>query len=103
MITEVFYPPDPTVAGATPGTSDNLSQRNLLILRTANPGSEITRTVQRSFDIDLTRRRQSRPAPDDHHPHHTRHGPVPAHGQDHAEPSAPRPARSGAGGTARHG
>ena len=57
MIVELVYAPDPTVAGATPGTSDNLSQRNLLILQTANPGTkEITRTVQHSFDVDVTRR-----------------------------------------------
>jgi hypothetical protein len=56
MVVELRYPPDPTVPGATPGTSDNLSQRNLLILRTANPGSAITRSVQHSLDIDLTRR-----------------------------------------------
>jgi hypothetical protein len=68
MIVELVYPPDPTVPGATPGSSDNLSQRNLLILQTANPGTEeITRTVQHSFNIDLTRRyhRQRR------HPAHT--------------------------------
>ena len=58
MVVEIVYPPDPTASGATPGSSDNLSQRNLLILRTANPGATpITRTVQHSFDIDLTRRR----------------------------------------------
>jgi len=58
MVVEIVYTPDPTVTGATPGSSDNLSQRNLLILRTANPGATpITRTVQHSFDIDLTRRR----------------------------------------------
>ena len=59
MVVELFYPPDPTVIGATPGTSDNLSQRNLMILQTANPGRpEITRAVQHSFNIDLTRRRR---------------------------------------------
>jgi hypothetical protein len=56
MVVEIRYPPDPITPGAAPGTSDNLSQRNLLILRTANPGSAITRSVQHSFDIDLTRR-----------------------------------------------
>jgi hypothetical protein len=58
MIVEIIYAPDPTAPGATPGTSDNLSQRNLLIVKTANPGSEITRTVQHLFDIDLTRKRR---------------------------------------------
>ncbi len=57
MIVEVAYSLDPTVAGATPGTSDNLAQRNLLIVQTANPGSSATRTVHHAFDVDLTRRR----------------------------------------------
>jgi hypothetical protein len=61
MVCEVVYAPDPTEAGATPGTSDNLSQRNLLIVQTANPGSASTRQVQHSFDIDLTRRRRRAP------------------------------------------
>ena len=55
MVVELLHAGDPTVAGATPGTSDNLAQRNLLIVQTANPGSEITRTVQHAFNIDLTR------------------------------------------------
>ena len=55
MIVELLHAGDPTVAGSTPGTSDNLSQRNLLIVQTANPGSEVTRTVQHAFNIDLTR------------------------------------------------
>lgn len=58
MVVEVFYPPDPTLPGANPGTSDNLSQRNLMILQTANPGSAATRTIQHSFNIDLTRQRR---------------------------------------------
>jgi hypothetical protein len=57
MVVEVIYAPDPTDNGATPGTSDNLSQRNLLIVQTANPGDEMTRTVQHAFDIDLTHKR----------------------------------------------
>ena len=55
MVVELVHAGDPTVAGATPGTSDNLAQRNLLIVQTANPGSEVTRTVQHAFNIDLTR------------------------------------------------
>jgi hypothetical protein len=68
MIAEIVFPPDPTVVGATPGTSDNLSQRNLLIVQTANPGSPSTRQIQHSFDIDLTRRRPMLPKPE-RHPH----------------------------------
>ena len=58
MVVEVMYTPDPIDNGATPGTSDNLSQRNLLIVQTANPGDAITRTVQHAFDIDLTHKRR---------------------------------------------
>lgn len=69
MIVEVMYALDPTANGATPGTSDNLSQRNLLIVQTANPGDEITRTVQHPFDIDLTRKRKLHVIHDDMHKH----------------------------------
>ncbi len=58
MVVELFEAGDPTVPGATPGTSDNLAQRNLLVVRTANPGDELTRTVQHAFNIDLTRNRE---------------------------------------------
>lgn len=55
MIVELMQSGDPTTAGSTPATSDNLAQRNLLIVKTANPGSELTRTVQHAFNVDLTR------------------------------------------------
>ena len=74
MIVEVMYAPDPTANGATPGTSDNLSQRNLLIVQTANPGDEITRTVQHPFDIDLTRKRKLHVTHDHDHDHDHEHG-----------------------------
>jgi hypothetical protein len=51
MVAEIHYPPDPTEDAANPGTSDNLAQRNLLILEAANPGDPITRTIQHSFDL----------------------------------------------------
>lgn len=60
MVCEIVYSLDPTVNGATPGTSDNLSQRNLLIVQSANPGDPVTRTVQHPFDIDLTKKRKRR-------------------------------------------
>jgi hypothetical protein len=97
MVVEVMYAPDPTDNGATPGTSDNLSQRNLLIVQTANPGDEITRTVQHAFDIDLTHKRRrhdlhdhandqahahGRPAEPDAHVH----GPAEPGGHDHLNP-----------------
>jgi len=58
MVAEVFYPGDPTEPNSTPGTSDNLAQRNLLIVETANPGVEATHTAQHSFDIVLASRRE---------------------------------------------
>jgi hypothetical protein len=72
MIVELVEAGDPTVVGATPGTSDNLAQRNLLVVRTANPGDEITRTVQHAFNIDLTRNRhywKKHDHDDGHHDH----------------------------------
>jgi hypothetical protein len=76
MVVELLHAGDRTVAGATPGTSDNLAQRNLLIVQSANPGSEVTRTVQHAFNIDLTRslrRHKHDPEPivDPVHRHHS--------------------------------
>ena len=73
------------MAGSTPGTSDNLAQRNLLIVQTANPGSEITRTVQHAFNIDLTRsleRAKHDPVPILHPA--LAHHPAAEHGHDEA-------------------
>jgi len=63
MVAEIFYVDpaipgsgDPTESGVTPATSDNLAQRNLLIIESANPGIEATHTVQHSFDIVLANR-----------------------------------------------
>ena len=59
MVAEIFYVGDPTDANTTPATSDNLAQRNLLIIETANPGrDEATRTAQHSFDIVLAGREE---------------------------------------------
>jgi len=65
MVAEIFYGDpaiagsgDPTELGATPATSDNLAQRNLLIIESANPGHPATRMVQHSFDVVLPSRRE---------------------------------------------
>lgn len=58
MVAEVFYPGDLTEMNTNPGTSDNLAQRNLLIIESANPGQSATRMVQHSFDIVLPGRRE---------------------------------------------
>jgi hypothetical protein len=52
MVVEIKYDADATETGATPANSDNLAQRNLLILTTDNPGSALTHTVQHSFEVD---------------------------------------------------
>jgi hypothetical protein len=52
MVVEVNYDGDPTSAGDTPASSDNLAQRNLMILYTDNPGGPLTHTVQHSFEIN---------------------------------------------------
>lgn len=83
MVVELLHAGDPTAAGATPGTSDNLSQRNLLIVQTANPGSEITRTVQHAFNIDLTRSLKRH-----------KHGPEPIVDSIHRNHSSPRALRA---------
>ncbi|MGQ0712829.1 MAG: galactose oxidase-like domain-containing protein [Gemmatimonadaceae bacterium] len=55
FIAEVFFEPDPIPAGATPGSSDNLSQRNLAIEESDNPGSPITHTIQHTFELKPSR------------------------------------------------
>lgn len=56
MVVEVNYDGDPTTAGDTPASSDNLAQRNLMILYTDNPGGPLTHTVQHSFEVNTGRR-----------------------------------------------
>ena len=51
LAAEIFFQPDPIAAGETPGTSDNLSQRNLAILHSDNPGSADSRTVMHTFEV----------------------------------------------------
>lgn len=58
MVAEVFYSGDPTEPNENPGTSDNLAQRNLIIVETVNPGINVTHTVQHSFDIVLADRQE---------------------------------------------
>jgi len=51
LVAEVVFDPDPIPPGATPGSSENLAQRNLAIVESSNPGSAATRTVQHTFEI----------------------------------------------------
>ena len=51
LVAEIHYPLDPIPAGATPGSHDNLSQRNLVVVESDNPGSAATHTVQSTFEL----------------------------------------------------
>lgn len=57
LVAELRFANDPIPPGAAPGGNDNLSQRNLLISESANPGEAATRTVQHTFEIKATRER----------------------------------------------
>ena len=52
IVAEIFFEPagvDPILTGATPASSDRLSQRNLLIVESDNPGGAPSHTVQTTF------------------------------------------------------
>jgi hypothetical protein len=51
VVSEVFFEQDLTQGGETPGSSDNLSQRNLAILQSDNPGGPDSHTVMHTFEI----------------------------------------------------
>jgi hypothetical protein len=51
VVAEIHYPLDPIPNGATPGSHDNLSQRNLVVVESDNPGTAATHTVQSTFEI----------------------------------------------------
>ena len=51
LVAEIFYTPDPINEGDTPANNDNLSQRNLAIVLSDNPGNAATHTVQHTFEI----------------------------------------------------
>lgn len=51
LVAEIHFPPDPIPNGATPGSHDNLSQRNLVVVESDNPGTTATHTVQSTFEI----------------------------------------------------
>ena len=57
LVAEIFFQPggtDPIPVGATPASSDRLSQRNLAIVESDNPGNADTHTVQHTFMIQPT-------------------------------------------------
>jgi len=51
LVAEIHYTLDPIPNGATPGSHDNLSQRNLVVVESDNPGTAATHTVQSTFEI----------------------------------------------------
>lgn len=51
LVAELSFAADPIAAGLTPATSDNLSQRNLILVSSDNPGSPATHTVQHTLEI----------------------------------------------------
>ncbi|MDQ3935349.1 MAG: galactose oxidase early set domain-containing protein, partial [Actinomycetota bacterium] len=51
IVAEVYFEPDTTDPGETPGSSDNLSQRNVAILFSDNPGGPDSHTVLHTLDI----------------------------------------------------
>ena len=51
LVAEIAFDPDPIQAGATPGGSDKLAQRNLAIVESANPGEAGSRRIMTTFDL----------------------------------------------------
>lgn len=51
LVAEIHYSPDPILNGATPGSSDNLAQRNILLDESDNPGGFSTHLVHHTFEI----------------------------------------------------
>src|SRR4029077_7054582 len=54
LIAEVAFDPDPISAGASPGSSDKLAQRNLAIVESDNPGSAASHTIPNTFEVRPT-------------------------------------------------
>lgn len=54
LVAELEFPPDPTPPLANPATDDNLSQRNLAIEGSDNPGGRPSHIVPLTFDITPT-------------------------------------------------
>lgn len=52
LVAEVHFTSDPINTGDTPAGNDNLSQRNLALVESDNPGSPATHTVQHTFEVN---------------------------------------------------
>ena len=55
LAVEIHFSPDPIPEGDTPASNDNLSQRNLVIVESDNPGGPASRIVEHSFEIKASR------------------------------------------------
>ena len=51
LVAEIYYQPSPISPGATPANNDQLSQRNLAIVPSDNPGDAASHTVAHTFDL----------------------------------------------------
>jgi hypothetical protein len=51
LVAEIFYQPSLISTGATPANNDQLSQRNLAIVASDNPGDAASHTVAHTFDL----------------------------------------------------
>jgi hypothetical protein len=51
LVAEVHYINDLIPNGATPGSHENLAQRNLVVVESDNPGNSASHTVQSTFEI----------------------------------------------------
>jgi hypothetical protein len=51
LVAEVHYTPDPIQSGATPSSSDNIAQRNILLDESDNPGGFASHLVHHTFEI----------------------------------------------------
>lgn len=54
LLAEIAFDLDPIQAGATPSTSDKLSQRNLTLVPSANPGEVTSRRIPATFELKPT-------------------------------------------------
>jgi hypothetical protein len=56
LVAEIRFGPDPISPGATPASNENLSQRNLAIVESDNPGPQESHTVTHTFECKTTYR-----------------------------------------------
>ena len=52
LVAEIYYQLDPTLPNSTPGSSDNLAQRNILFDFSDNPGSFAAHIVHHTFELE---------------------------------------------------